>query len=179
MVQGRMGCVPAWLRKWPRFRSETASFSHEISPFRTVDNLTDRGSLCTPYQAHSEPTQGLTVSPPPGSQCTPIINITIIYHPDDHHPPHRRREECRVEVILGVARRKGWPPPLFDENPLYIRTSSLYKAHHKDGINNGTLQRKRGVVHAVRTEATFAAQQKMKCCPAFSLEVRRGRIGGV
>ena len=52
----------------------------------------DRGSLCTPYQAHSEPTQGLTVSPLPGSQCTPIINIIIIYHPDDHNRRMTRRK---------------------------------------------------------------------------------------
>ena len=64
-----------------------------------------RGSQCTPYQAHSEPTQGLTVSPLPGSQCTPIINITIIYHPDDHHPPHDAAEVCRAWLILVLSEK--------------------------------------------------------------------------
>ena len=61
-----------------------ASFSHQISPFRAVDNLTDRGSL-----------------------CTPIINITIIYHPDDHHPPPEAAGELsgRFDFVLSGSAR--------------------------------------------------------------------------
>ena len=66
-----------------------------------------RGSQCTPYQAHSEPTQGLTVSPLPGAQCTPIINISSIDHPDGHHQPPEASGEKPGRFDLGVAWRNG------------------------------------------------------------------------
>ena len=72
-----------------------------------VDNSNDWGSQCTPYQAHSEPTQGLTVSPLPGAQCTPIINISSIDHPDGHHQPPEASGEKPGRFDLGVARRNG------------------------------------------------------------------------
>ena len=72
-----------------------------------VDNSQGRGSLCTPYQAHSEPPTGCTVRPLPGSQCAPIINRTIIYHPDDHHPPPEAAGELPGRFDFGVARRNG------------------------------------------------------------------------
>jgi hypothetical protein len=55
------------------------------------------------------------VSPPPGSQCTPIINRTIIYHPDDHHPPTEAAGELPGRFELGVARRNGTLEDVLDK----------------------------------------------------------------
>ena len=78
-----------------------------LESWSAVDNSQGRGSLCTPYQAHSEPTKGLTVRPLPGSQCAPIINRTIIYQSDDHNPPADAAEELPGRFDFGVARRNG------------------------------------------------------------------------
>lgn len=72
-----------------------------------VENTNDRGSLCTPYQAHSEPTHGLTVSPLPGAECTPIINTSSIDHPEEYNQTHEASDTTPGRFELGVARRNG------------------------------------------------------------------------
>ena len=75
--------------------------------FEDVDNSESRGAQCAPYQAHSETAQGRTVSPIPGAQCAPNINITSIDHPGDHNPPPEAAGDKPGRFELGVARRNG------------------------------------------------------------------------
>ena len=72
-----------------------------------VDNSQDMVAQCDPYPSHSATTNSRTARPQPVAQRDPIINKSIIYHPDDHHPPPEAAGGMPGRFEFGVARRDG------------------------------------------------------------------------